>query len=73
MAKITVSDILELSVPERAQPVKDICDSITLNEDVVPLNDYEKKLIDKRIQEYHKNPSSGSPWEDVKKRILSTK
>ena len=35
----------------------------------VPVN----KRLDHRLETYHKNPSAGSPWAKVKKRILSKK
>lgn len=71
MPKITASDALELSIPERIQLVEDIWDTIVLKEDAVSLTEEEKKIIDARLDEYHKNPSVGSPWSDVKKRILN--
>jgi len=70
---ITLADALELSIPERIQLVEDIWDTIVLKEDSVVLTDEEKRIIDARLDEYHKNPDSGSPWSDVKKRILKHK
>ncbi|MEM8955595.1 MAG: addiction module protein [Verrucomicrobiota bacterium] len=29
------------------------------------------KLLDERLKQYEKDPSSGSPWEEVKARILA--
>lgn len=31
------------------------------------------KLLDKRLAEYKKDPSSGSPWSEVKGRILNSR
>jgi putative addiction module component (TIGR02574 family) len=70
MSKVTVTDALELSIPERIQLVEDIWDTIAHQQDAVTLSEEEKRVIDQRLAEYHKNPAMGSPWSDVKKRIL---
>ena len=41
--------------------------------DAVELSDAEKALIDERLEAYHADPSLGSPWEDVFKRITAKK
>jgi putative addiction module component (TIGR02574 family) len=33
------------------------------------LTDTQKRELDHRFDSYHKNPSAGSPWEEVRKRI----
>jgi putative addiction module component (TIGR02574 family) len=71
MKKITVNDTLELSIPERIQLVEDIWDTIALESDSVALTENEKKIIDKRLKAYRKNPNVGSSWEQVYKRIIS--
>ena len=71
MKKITATDTLELSIPERIQLVEDIWDTITTEAISVELSEEEKKIIDARLEMYHQNPESGSPWEDVYKRIVS--
>lgn len=71
MKKITATDTLELSIPERIQLVEDVWDTIATEADAVELTEDEKKIIDKRLEAYHKNPDLGSPWEDVYKRILN--
>jgi len=70
MSKVTVTDALELSIPERIQLVEDIWDTIAIQQEAVSLSEEEKRVIDQRLAEYHKNPGMGSPWSDVKKRIL---
>ena len=71
MKKITATDVLELSIPERIQLVEDIWDTITAQATSVELTDDEKRIIDARLEKYHQNPELGSPWEDVYKRIVS--
>ena len=72
MKKITATDSLTLSIPERIQLVEDIWDTIATKAEPVELTEDEKRIIDERLEAYHKNPGSGSPWEDVYKRIRAT-
>jgi len=71
MKRITASDTLELSIPERIQLVEDIWDTITAKVSLVELTEEEKKIIDTRLETYHQNPELGSPWEDVYNKIVS--
>lgn len=71
MKKMSATDTLNLSIPERIQLVNDIWDSIVAEADSVELTDDEKRIIDERLEAYHKNPDLGSPWKDVYKRIVS--
>lgn len=71
MKKITATDSLTLSIPERIQLVEDIWDTIATEAEAIELTEDEKRIIDERLEAYHKNPDLGSPWEDVYKRILS--
>ena len=71
MKKITATDTIELSIPERIQLVEDIWDTIATEAEAIELTEDEKKIIDERLEAYHRNPALGSPWEDVYKRILS--
>jgi len=71
MSKITATDTLELSIPERIQLVEDIWDTITTKASSIELTGEEKSIIDARLEKYHQSPESGSPWEDVYKRIVN--
>ena len=71
MKKITATDTIELSIPERIQLVEDIWDTIATETGAIELTEDEKKIIDERLEAYHRNPDLGSPWEDVYKRLVS--
>jgi len=71
MRKITATDTLTLSIPERIQLVEDIWDTIAADAQFIELTEDEKRIIDERLEAYHRNPDLGSPWEDVYKRVLS--
>jgi putative addiction module component (TIGR02574 family) len=71
MKKITATDTLQLSIPERIQLVEDIWDTIAARADSVELTEDEKNIIDERLEAYHSNPDSGTPWNDVYRRIIA--
>lgn len=69
MKKLKATDALRLSIPERIQLVEDIWDTIANQAEALDLTEEEKTLLDERLQAYHQNPSDGSPWGDVYKRL----
>lgn len=71
MKSISLSDILELSLPERILLVEDIWDSINLFPDAIELTEGQKRELDQRLEAYYKNPEAGSPWHEVRARIES--
>ena len=70
MKKITVTDSLNLSIPERIQLVEEIWDTIAAEADAVELTEEEKRIIDERLEAYHRDPKAGFPWEEVYQRII---
>ena len=69
MAKISMTDVLELSVAERIQLVEDIWDSISKASEPAPLTPTQRQELDRRLESHRKNPSSGSTWTEVKRRV----
>ena len=69
MKEISVAGILELPVAERIRLVELIWDSVAAVPEAVPLTDEVKAELSKRLAEFEADPQSGSPWEDVRKRI----
>ncbi len=70
MSKISVADVLDLSISERIQLVEDIWDSIATIPERPSLTDAQRMELDRRLEAHNQDPNAGSPWEDVKKRIL---
>ena len=60
-----------LHIPERIRLVEEIWDSIAEIPEAVPLTEEQKAELDRRLDAYHKDPDTGSPWADVKARILA--
>ncbi len=70
MKTITASDIAQMPVQQRIQLVEDIWDSIAEMPEAIEIPQWHKQELEKRLEAYHADPSVGSPWQDVKKRIL---
>jgi putative addiction module component (TIGR02574 family) len=69
--KVTAADTLELPISERIQLVTEIWESIAECPDQIKLTDATKELLARRLEASRRNPEAGSPWEEVKSRILS--
>lgn len=73
MSKVSVADALKLSVSERIQFVGDIWDSIAAVPQQIPLTPAQREELDRRLEDYHQHPDEGSPWEEVRSRLLEKK
>ncbi len=62
-------DISELSIAERIQLAEDLWDSILEQQEELPLSQAQQQELERRLENYEKNPTNGSSWEDVKKRL----
>ncbi len=69
--KISAADTLDIPIRERIQLVADIWESIAEFPDEIELSGATRELLRKRLEAYRANPNAGSPWEEVKNRILS--
>jgi putative addiction module component (TIGR02574 family) len=67
--KISMADVLRLSVAERILLVEDIWDSIAINPESLEITEAQRSELDARLAEYRKDPSAGTDWEDLKRRM----
>ncbi len=73
MKPIRMSDVLELPVSERLELVGDIWDSIAQVPDRLDLTETQRVELERRLEAYRRDPKVGSPWSEVKARILSSR
>ena len=73
MKPIRLSDVLELPVSERLALVGDIWDSIAQAPEAVELTEEQRAELERRPEAYRRDPGAGSPWAEVKARILSSR
>jgi putative addiction module component (TIGR02574 family) len=62
-------DIAELSIAERIQLAEDLWDSISEQQEEVPLTEVQQRELDRRLENYAQDPSAGSDWESIKARL----
>jgi putative addiction module component (TIGR02574 family) len=66
---ISMDDIRKLSVSERIQLVEDIWDTIASSREEVALTDRQRHELDRRLDEYAKDPSAGRTWNVVREDL----
>ena len=68
---ISVIDTLELPVPDRLRLVAEIWESIAEAPEAIQLTEETRALLAKRMEAHRANPAAGSPWSEVRSRILA--
>jgi len=71
MDTVTLSEIRKLSVTERIQLVEDIWDSVAAEAENLPITDAQRQELDKRLDDAEAHPGTGTPWNEVKARLLN--
>lgn len=61
--------VFDLSPAEKLQLVQDLWDDIAANPGDIPLPEWQKAELDKRIENFKKSSVPASEWEEVKRRI----
>ena len=61
--------IFDLSPSEKLQLVEDLWDDLAATPEDVPVHDWQKQELARRKANLLKDPVSGLPWEEVKRRV----
>lgn len=69
MKHALVAEILELPVADRMRLVEEIWDSISAAPEALPLTDWQREELDRRLAEFEADPDSGSTLEEVFARV----
>jgi len=64
-----MNEILQLSIPERLELIENIWETIEAVPDAIELTNTQRQELDRRLELYRQNLTSGSTWEEVKQRI----
>lgn len=70
MSRFRFSDVLKLPVSERLKFVDASWDSGAQTPGMLQLTDEERAELKRRLRDFARNPDDGSPWPEVKERIL---
>jgi putative addiction module component (TIGR02574 family) len=60
----------ELTVSQRLDLISRLWDSIPDSLEGLPIPEWHKEEIDRRLEDADANPGEGLPWEQVKKRLF---
>jgi putative addiction module component (TIGR02574 family) len=66
-----LSEVRKLAVDQRIRFIEDVWQTIGEDDPNALLDDGLRAELDRRLEDLQANPAAGSPWEDVKQRILS--
>ena len=73
MIKETIPELQSLSPAQKFALVMELWDELVSNPDEIPVTDEQLNELDRRFEEYRRDPDKVVAWEDVKARILSTR
>ncbi len=70
MNAVLVAEIARLTPAEKLQLVEELWDEIAASEDRLPIPDWHRAVLNEDQARYGANPTEGSPWPEVKARLL---
>lgn len=65
----SLEDIQRLPIAERIKLVEDIWDSIAATESAVPVTEPQRRELERRLEEFARDPRAGKTWEEIKKSL----
>ncbi|MEO6788702.1 MAG: addiction module protein [Chthoniobacteraceae bacterium] len=71
MLKKAIPYFDELSASKKLLIFEELWDAIALELSAVPMQDWQRSELEKRYEEYTRNPFEGSPWPEVRERLLN--
>ena len=71
MIKETIPELQKLSAADKFALAVELWDELSSNSDELPVTEEQLNELDRRFEEYRKDPDKIVTWEDAKARILS--
>lgn len=65
-----LSELSRLSTAEKLRLIESLWDEVSTDPSAVPVEDWQKAELDRREAEAEASPEAGSPWHEVKERII---
>jgi putative addiction module component (TIGR02574 family) len=59
-----------LTAEEKIKYVQSLWDYIASEADAAPLPEWQRRMLDERLEDLEKNPDAEVPWPEVRGRIL---
>ena len=67
---IDLTDLRVLPVDERLRLIEELWDSIDVADEALPLPDWHRAEIDRRLDKLNSGASVGASWQEVRRRIV---
>ena len=71
MIKETIPELQKLSTADKFALAVELWNELSSNPDEIPVTEEQLNELDRRFEEYRKDPDKVVTWEDAKARILS--
>jgi putative addiction module component (TIGR02574 family) len=65
-----IPELRKLSASDKLTLATELWNDLASNPEDIPITPEQIAEVDRRLEEYRKNPDLGSSWEEVKARIL---
>ncbi len=65
-------NLQELTNSEKILLAEELWDSVASNEQLFPITEEQKNILDKRLAKYSLDQESGDSWQNVRNRISNT-
>ena len=70
MHRPSLEELRQLSVEDRLQLLDDIWSTFDDDPHPLPIPKWQEEELERRLKAFEDNPDAGSPWPEVKKRLL---
>jgi putative addiction module component (TIGR02574 family) len=71
LVKLPPPGFEDLSIEEKIDYVQSLWDHIAADVNTVPLTEWQKQVLEKRLAAYEEDPDAGVPWEELRERLRS--
>jgi len=65
--------LAQLSLQEKLLLASELWNEVTAQTEDIPVSQEILDELDRRMEEYRRDPSTASPWEEVKQRIRASR
>jgi putative addiction module component (TIGR02574 family) len=70
MLKEAIPQFEELTASEKLILLEDLWDDLAGRPSEVPVPEWQRRDLERRYEEFLQNPAEGSPWPEVRERLL---
>ncbi len=70
MHRPSLEELRQMSVEDRLRLLEDVWTSLDEEHDRLPIPKWHEEELNRRLMAFEDNPEAGSPWPEVKKRLL---